>query len=144
MTHKYVVCGPDLDSHTRVPFLPQFQLSHIEKLRGSNLHVQTTMPHYIQNTSLTSLSIGDKIFAYAQGYHGQLIEAQGRLQDSAKAKRVFYANGQTSIGLTTRWRDKELQDGAPKMFTPLAAASLGETRVSACPVAELAHAAHDT
>lgn len=87
------------------------------------------MPAYLPNTSLTSLSIGPRIFSYAQGYHGELIEAQGRLDQSDQFKDVYYANGQTSIGPTTRWRNKKLQPHAPKMFTPLAAASLDDTRV---------------
>jgi len=91
------------------------------------------MPEYLPNTSLTSMSIGPRIFAYAQGYHGQLIEAQGRLNNSGEHRDVYYANGQTSIGPTTRWRDKVLQPHAPKMFTPLAAASLQDTRASIPP-----------
>ena len=91
------------------------------------------MPAYLPNTNLTSLSIGRKIYAYAQGYHGQLIEAQGRLQDAGNHKDVYYSNGQTSIGPTTRFRDKQIQPQSPKMFTPLAAASLGEDRVSIPP-----------
>jgi hypothetical protein len=87
------------------------------------------MPTYLPNTSLTSLSIGSRIYAYAQGYHGELIEAQGRLHTSKKFDNVYYSNGQTSIGPTTRWRDGEIQPSAPKMFTPLAAASIGDTRV---------------
>ena len=91
------------------------------------------MPTYLQNTSLTSLAIGPRIFAYAQGYHGELIEAQGRLENSGELENVYYSNGQTSIGPTTRWRNGKIQPRAPKMFTPIAAASLGDTRVSTSP-----------
>lgn len=75
------------------------------------------------------MSIGPRIFSYAQGYHGELIEAHGRLNTVDGLEDVYFANGQTMIGPTTRWRDKKLQPHAPKMFTPLAAASLGDTRV---------------
>jgi hypothetical protein len=91
------------------------------------------MPTYLPNTSLTALSIGPRIFAYAQGYHGELIEAQGRLESSDGLDDVYYSNGQTSIGPTTRFRNGKIQPNGPKMFTPIAAASLGDTRVSTSP-----------
>jgi hypothetical protein len=91
------------------------------------------MSTYLPNTSLTSLSVGPRIFAYAQGYHGNLIEFQGRLQTSKKFENFYYSNGHTSIGPTARWRHGEIQPTAPKMFTPLAAASLEDTRASISP-----------
>jgi len=90
------------------------------------------MPTYLPNTSLTSMSIGSKIFSYAQDYHGALMEAEGRLVSTKKYSNVYSRGNQAIIGITARWRDEDgeniLQDKAPKMFTPLATASIGQTR----------------
>ncbi|KAH0562957.1 hypothetical protein GP486_002480 [Trichoglossum hirsutum] len=85
------------------------------------------MSNYLPNTSLTTLSIGSKIYAYSQTFHGQLREVQGRLQ--TEKNRIYYSEGYTTISPTARWRDPpDIEPGAPKMFTPLAAASIAETR----------------
>ena len=88
------------------------------------------MPSYLPNTALTSIAVGLKIYAYAQEYHGALLEARGQLQDNDGKSNVYYAGGRNSIGVTTRWRAKKLQTGAPKLFTPLAAAAIGNIRAS--------------
>lgn len=90
------------------------------------------MPSYLPNTALTANAIGSKIYVYAQAYHGALIEAKGKLQDNEDNNKVniFFAGGQEIIGITTRWRAKTLQRWAPKLFTPIAAAAIGRSRVS--------------
>ena len=95
------------------------------------------MSPYLPNTNLTSLSIGSKIYCYAQSYHGALIELEGRIDTTKKHNDVYFRENQTNIGMTVRYRDDDDDDNdeappsdVPKMFTPLAAASLGNTRVS--------------
>ena len=96
------------------------------------------MSPYLPNTYLTSLSTGSKVFCYAQSYHGTLIELEGRIDTTKKHNDVYIRENQTNIGMTVRYRqdddddddDAALESHVPKMFTPLAAASLGKTRVS--------------
>lgn len=95
------------------------------------------MSPYLPNTYLTSLSSGSKVYCYAQSYHGALIELEGRIDTTKRHSDVYIRENQTNIGMTVRYRqddDDDADEGpashAPKMFTPLAAASLGNTRVS--------------
>lgn len=94
------------------------------------------MPSYLPNTNITSLSIGSNIYCYVQSYHGGLVELGGQLATTKKYTNVYSRDNQTHIGLTVRYREDDNEDEedvpsyAPKMFTPLAAASLGKTRVS--------------
>ena len=94
------------------------------------------MSPYLPNTFLTSLSSGSKVYCYAQAYHGALIELEGRIDTTKTHNDVYIRGNQTNIGMTVRYRqddgdeDEAPASDAPKMFTPLAAASLGNTRVS--------------
>ena len=95
------------------------------------------MSPYLPNTNLTSLSCGNKVYCYCQSYHGALIELEGRIDSNKRHNDLYIRENQTSIGMTVRYRDDEGDDDdeapdsdVPKMFTPLTAASLGNTRVS--------------
>lgn len=96
------------------------------------------MPSYLPNSNITSLSIGSNIYCYVQSYHGALIELGGKLATTKRHANVYSRDNQTDIGLTVRYRGDDNEDEedippyAPKMFTPLAAASLGKTRVLYC------------
>jgi hypothetical protein len=66
-----------------------------------------------------------------------LIELEGRIDTTKRHSDVYIRENQTSIGMTVRYRedkgdgdDEAPASDVPKMFTPLAAASLGNTRVS--------------
>jgi hypothetical protein len=94
------------------------------------------MSPFLPNTNLTSLSIGSKVYCYAQSYHGALIELEGRIDTNKHHNDVYIRENQTHIGMTVRYRDDDDDDeeedtpsDVPKMFTPLAAASLGQARV---------------
>lgn len=93
------------------------------------------MSPYLPNTNITSLSVESNIYCYVQSYHGELIELGGRIATTKRYSNVYVRDNQTNIGLTVRYReeddedDEEVDSHAPKMFTPLAAASLGKTRV---------------
>jgi hypothetical protein len=93
------------------------------------------MAPYLPNTNITSLSIGSNIYCYVQSYHGALIELGGQIATTKRHANVYSRDNQTVIGLTVRYREDDDEDEedvvsyAPKMFTPLAAASLGKTRV---------------
>jgi hypothetical protein len=92
------------------------------------------MPGFLPNTNTTSLSIGSKIYCYVQAYNGALIELGGEIATNKKHANVYYRDNQLNIGLTVRYRgddgedDTDIPSHVPKMFTPLAAASLGKTR----------------
>ncbi|KJK74992.1 hypothetical protein H634G_09627 [Metarhizium anisopliae BRIP 53293] len=92
------------------------------------------MSPFLPNTNITSLSIGSNIYCYVQSYHGELMELRGRISTTKKYANVYSRDDQTNIGLTVRYREEddedeeEIESHAPKMFTPLAAASLGTTR----------------
>lgn len=66
------------------------------------------------------------------------MELRGRISTTKKYANVYSRDDQTNIGLTVRYREEddedeeEIESHAPKMFTPLAAASLGTTRVVYC------------
>lgn len=96
------------------------------------------MGPFLPNTNITSLSIGSNIYCYVQGYHGTLIELGGQIATNKKHTNVYSRDNQTHIGLTVRYREDDNEDDehiashAPKMFTPLAAASLGKIRVLYC------------
>jgi hypothetical protein len=92
------------------------------------------MSPYLPNSNITSLSIGSNIYCYVQAYHGALVELGGQIATTRKHANVYSRDNQTNIGLTVRYREEddddeeEIPSHAPKMFTPLAAASLGNTR----------------
>lgn len=93
------------------------------------------MAPFLPNTNITSLSIGSNIYCYVQSYHGALIELTGNIATTKRHANVYSRDNQTNIGLTVRYRDdddeneEDTPSHVPKMFTPLAAASLGKTRV---------------
>ena len=93
------------------------------------------MSPYLPNSNITSLSVGSNIYCYVQSYHGALIELGGQIATTKRYANVYSRDNQVNIGLTVRYREEDNEDEedipshAPKMFTPLAAASLGKTRV---------------
>jgi hypothetical protein len=92
------------------------------------------MSPYLPNSNITSLSVGSNVYCYIQSYHGALIELGGQIATTKRHSNVYFRDNQTHIGQTVRYReddDEDVEDipsHAPKMFTPLAAASLGNTR----------------
>ena len=93
------------------------------------------MSPYLPNSNITSLSVGSNIYCYVQAYHGTLVELGGQIATTKRHANVYLRDNQTHIGLTVRYREDDDEDTedipshVPKMFTPLAAASLGKTRV---------------
>src|SRR5437773_1580498 len=100
------------------------------------------MPSYLPNSNITSLSIGSNIYCYVQSYHGTLIELKGQIETTHRHVNVYSRDNLTEIGLTVRYRedddedDKDIPSHVPKMFTPLAAASIEKTRVLYCSLLE--------
>ena len=84
------------------------------------------MDYYLPDTSITSMAKdGKEVYAYVQIMSGTLVECQGSM-DGNPELYVFDQNNH----VLSRYRDKKPVDGAPKFFTPLAAAYLGDARVA--------------
>ncbi|KAI1170076.1 hypothetical protein F4777DRAFT_595574 [Nemania sp. FL0916] len=84
------------------------------------------MPHYLPDTALTTLSVGNNVYTYAQTYDGILVECQGQLKDvtDRTTRQVFRTtySYRKQFEVLARYEDDEVPAGAPKLFTPLAAA----------------------
>lgn len=78
--------------------------------------------YYLPDTSITSMAKGGKdVYAYVQIMSGALVECQGTVDDVY----IFDQNNH----VLSRYRNKQIVPDAPKLFTPLAAAYLGDDRV---------------
>jgi len=83
------------------------------------------MDYYLPDTDIASVARNGKdVFLYAQAMYGELVECQGVLQDSSG---LYIYRRRSDI--VSRYERKQVSPGAPKLFTPLAAAILGDSRV---------------
>ncbi|RYP20745.1 hypothetical protein DL765_002625 [Monosporascus sp. GIB2] len=81
--------------------------------------------YYLPDTGITSMAVDGKlVYAYVQIMNGALVECEGSL-DGNPELYVFEQHNH----VMGRFRDKRPLDDAPKLFTPLAAAYLGDARV---------------
>lgn len=91
------------------------------------------MPALFPNTALASMTLGSDVYTYAQAEEGFLIEALGRLENGDNTSDTYSYSHQSNIGLTIRFRNGEVTETAPKLFTPLAANPLRQDRVGNFP-----------
>ncbi|KAF2179313.1 hypothetical protein K469DRAFT_596531 [Zopfia rhizophila CBS 207.26] len=80
--------------------------------------------YYLPDTAITSMAVdGKAVYAYVQIMSGALVECEGSL-DGNPELYIFEQHNH----VMARFRDKKPLDDAPKLFTPLAAAYLGDAR----------------
>ncbi|KAI0195867.1 hypothetical protein F4808DRAFT_464114 [Astrocystis sublimbata] len=84
------------------------------------------MSPYLPDTALTTLSVGKDVYTYAQTDEGVLIECRGQLKTVRGTPDLYSYSFQNHV--LARYEDDEVASGAPKLFTPLAAAYIGSHR----------------
>jgi hypothetical protein len=84
--------------------------------------------NYLPDTDLASVIIDKKVFAYAQNYDGVLVECEGQLKTVRGATDVF--SFQRHNHIISRYDEDTVEPGGPKLFTPLTAANIGNTKAS--------------
>ena len=84
------------------------------------------MVHYLPDTALTTLSMGLDVYTYAQDVDGVLIECRGKLKIVRGKPDIYSFTLATPI--FPRYEDDLVLTGAPKWFTPLAAAHIQSNR----------------
>jgi hypothetical protein len=84
---------------------------------------------YLPDTALTALAINKDVYTYAQTYKGVVIECHGQLETDESSRPDIYSYTHQNH-VVARYRGEHELPGAPKLFTPLAAAYIGSTRAS--------------
>lgn len=76
----------------------------------------------LPDSSITSMAMGNDVYAYAQTYDGDIYQFVGNVENST----AFYGSRRKSNVIIERLRGNNPRPGAPKLFTPIAAVSFTE------------------
>jgi hypothetical protein len=80
------------------------------------------MDYYLPDTDMAAVARNDRVFLYAQALGGELVENRGECTTGNYQYR-------SRSDVVPRYAGNNPIPGAPKLFTPLAAAFLGNARV---------------
>ena len=77
----------------------------------------------LPDSGITSMVMGDDIYAYAQTYEGDIYQFMGNVENSTSR---FYISRRKSTVIIERLRGITPKPDAPKLFSPLAAVSFND------------------
>ena len=73
----------------------------------------------LPDSSITTMVMGDDVYAYAQTFEGDIYQFKGGVQDS----KAFYTIRKKSNVIIERLRGQNPMPDAPKLFTPIGSVS---------------------
>lgn len=72
---------------------------------------------FLPDSGITSMVMGNEVFAYAQTYEGDIYQFVGNVEKSTE----FYASRKKSNVIIERLKGSSPRSDAPKLFSPIAA-----------------------